>query len=37
MWMSKVTVTRLLAAIVMITSVMVLIGGGALPPGVSWT
>ena len=35
--MLKVRVTRSLAALVMITSVVVLIGAGALPPGVSWT
>lgn len=35
--MLKVKVTRSLAALVMIASVVVLIGAGALPPGVSWT
>jgi hypothetical protein len=36
MWMLKVMVARLLMAIVLITPVIMLIGG-AVPPGVSWT
>lgn len=34
--MFKVTVARLLTAILLVTPVIMLIGG-ALPPGVSWT
>lgn len=34
--MSKVTVVRLLTAIMLATAVVMLIGG-AVPPGVSWT
>ncbi|SPL92505.1 unnamed protein product [[Actinomadura] parvosata subsp. kistnae] len=37
MWMSKVTVARLLTAVVLITPVVMLIAGAVLPPGVSWT
>jgi hypothetical protein len=36
MWMFKVTVARLLTAVVLVTPVIMLIGG-AVPPGVSWT
>jgi hypothetical protein len=35
--MVKVTVARMLAAIVVITPLVILLGGAALPPGVSWT
>ncbi|MBB6546307.1 hypothetical protein HD593_001102 [Nonomuraea rubra] len=34
--MFKATVTRLLTAILLVTPVIMLIGG-AFPPGVSWT
>jgi hypothetical protein len=34
--MLKVTVARLFTAIVLVTPMIILIGG-ALPPGVSWT
>jgi hypothetical protein len=36
MWMLKVMVARLLTAIVLITPVIMVVGG-AVPPGVSWT
>ncbi|SEH03760.1 hypothetical protein SAMN05444920_14329 [Nonomuraea solani] len=35
--MLKAMVARLLTAIVLITPVVMLIGGGVVPPGVSWT
>lgn len=35
--MFKSMVARLLTAVVMLTPVVMLIAGGALPPGVSWT
>lgn len=35
--MSKVTVARLLTALVLIAPVVVLMSGGVVPPGVSWT
>jgi hypothetical protein len=37
MWMSKVTVARLLTALVLIAPAVALMSGGVLPPGVTWT
>jgi hypothetical protein len=35
--MFKVTVARLLTAIVLTTATVAVMTGGAVPPGVSWT